>query len=328
MDRLVASILNAWPSQFATTNLSVTVALSGGVDSVSLLHLLFTIVQFQHLPYKIKLEAIHINHGISPNAISWENFCQNFCDQLGISLKICRHQVQKNGGESLENNARKIRYQEFLQHESDIIILAHHKFDQIETTLSQIFRGSDIHNIAAMRSITRRDDKIFWRPLLSYTKTDLEEYAQRNNLSHITDESNNDTSYLRNFIRNDILPRLIKWDKNIENKILNINVQIQNTLELTDEIAQTDYSICKSSLDDNINSLNASVFKELSSLRQHNLLNYYILHNSQPLPSTLQIREFIRQINNCKIDKSPRLELSKTHALIMSKNTIFILKNP
>lgn len=320
MDKLVAEIIHAWPNNFATNNrYSITVALSGGVDSVAFLHILSTIAQISPFSNQLNLDAIHINHGISKNAIEWEEFCLQLCNNFNIRLTIKRHVVTKSGGESLENNARLIRYNEFMQHSTDIVALAHHKFDQIETTLSQIFRGSNLHNIAAMRPITFKANKIFWRPLLNCTKEQLEEYAQRNGLAHITDESNFDSKYLRNFIRHDIIPKLITWDKHIEDKILKINEQIQNTLAITDEIAQNDYETCQSN-----NQLNASKCKKLSVFRQYNLLNYYIIQNNQPLPSTKQLKEFTRQISTCSMDKSPQLKLSIAASLVMKKQVIFI----
>jgi tRNA(Ile)-lysidine synthase len=314
MDLLVAKSIKEWPTELAT-NLSYTVALSGGVDSVVLLHILHNI-----LNAKNTLDVIHINHGISPNADSWSKFCQDLCISLKLKLKICNHTVSKTGGESLENNARKVRYSEFFSHKSDVIVLAHHKTDQVETTLSQIFRGSDLHNIAAMRKLTKKQDKIFWRPFLDISKNELEEYAKRNNLRHITDESNIDNQYLRNFIRNNILPQLQAWDKNIEKKILKTNEYIQNSVALSDEIASNDLEQIKTSQSE----ISFSKFTNLSNHRQINLISYFILQQSLPLPSNSQIEEFIRQINTCNIDKSPKLKIGDKHEIKKQKQYIII----
>lgn len=323
MDELVAAVVAKWPKE-AALNLSFTVALSGGVDSVVLLHLMHEIMHIIHKEQKIaySLDVIHLNHNISPNAAKWAIFCQNFCNSLNINLKLCNVQVNKNGGESLENNARKARYVEFFKHPTDVIILAHHKMDQVETTLSQIFRGSDLHNIAAMKEISYKQNKIFWRPLLNFTKADIEEYAKRHTLNYITDESNTDCKYLRNFIRHDILPSLIKWDKNIILKILNFNTQVQDDMVLKNEIATDD--IKNVTENEKENSIDLTKFKQLSTIRQHNVLSHFILAQNLPLPSSKQTWEFIRQVNTCKIDRLPRLKLGHNHEIIMRKKTIFI----
>ena len=363
MNQLVASVLDSFQQNFATKeNLSFTIALSGGVDSVVLLHILHEIFKmdsrlrgndsstrrnnntnesgsntlvnakvsskstkaiFQHNPEnQFSLEAIHINHGISPNSKVWANFCANWCKELNIPLKICNHVITKSGGESLENNARIIRYTEFTQHSSDVIILAHHKTDQVETVLSQIFRGSDLHNIASMRSVTQKQNKIFWRPLLNINKNDLEAYAKEHGLQYITDESNSDKSYLRNFIRNDVIPLLKDWDEHIAQKILNLQEQVEDTIALVDEIAKIDLDRVMNHTQDFIE---LDKFKILSTLRQTNLLKFFILSQDLPLPSKRQIDEFVRQINTCQLDRSPKLAIGKNHHLQMRKKLISIL---
>lgn len=346
MDKLVAEIIKSYPHNFAADT-SITVALSGGVDSVALLHILNTITVNHYLAIKIHLDAIHINHGISANAMTWAKFCKNLCQDLNIQLTVSEHKISKNGGESLENNARIIRYKEFYKHPSNVIALAHHRTDQVETTLAQIFRGSDLHNIAAMRTLTQKQNKTFWRPLLNLTKHDLEEYVTRNNLTHIIDESNTDNQYLRNFIRNKIIPELTSWDRHIETKILRINEQIQDNLALTDEIAENDLQVCcrhydtkynapehvynsreinchSSTIWNPLNQIDYNKFIALSNLRQNNLLNYFILRQNKPLPSNKQITEFIRQLNTCQMDKSPSLKLNDTSEIVMQKKVIFI----
>jgi tRNA(Ile)-lysidine synthase len=314
---LVANILANWPVNL-TANLSFSVALSGGIDSVVLLHLMHTIFT-KHFA-DAHLDAIHINHNISPHAGQWADFCGEFCRSLNIDLKVCNVSISKKGGESLENNARQIRYTEFFNHHTDVIILAHHKFDQIETTLSQIFRGSDLHNIAAMRKVTPKQNKILWRPLLDFTKDDLEDYAKFHSLPYITDESNTDCQYLRNFVRHDIWPRLVHWDPDIMPKILNFTTQLQDHLALINEIALADIKLITVAA----HSLDLAQFKQLSSLRQHNVLTHFIRMHDLPLPSNRQTSEFIRQLNTCQIDKSPSLILGKQHKIIMQKNSICI----
>ena len=221
LHKLVQQVQLKWLEQ-VSGHFSYQLALSGGIDSVVLLHILSRVSH----ELNFKLSAIHIHHGLSPNAESWTEFCRELCLKLNVELTIVRHTVTRTGGESLENNARKIRYAAFTQSNADVMILAHHQNDQIESVLSQIMRGSDLHNIAGMRELSTKGQQTYWRPLLNVTRHAIEDYAGEFDLSYITDESNFDTSYLRNFIRHDILPRLLKFDTNMGSKILKLPQQL------------------------------------------------------------------------------------------------------
>lgn len=299
--------------------LRLTVGLSGGVDSVVLLHILAQLNRTQRTT--LNLSAIHINHGISPNAKAWAQFCQKYCAQLHIALAVINHHVIKSGGESLENNARKVRYREFLNNQAQIIALAHQKNDQIETTLSQVFRGSDLHNIAAMHEISCKKNQLIWRPLLDISRDQIENYAQEYKLSYIEDESNHDISYLRNFIRQIILPTLTKFDKDIHNKILKLPQQLQNTLDLVDHLAAVDLEYISTSIN-NQQVIVVEQFKTLSSVRQYNVLAHYLKKHNLMLPTLKQLKEFIHQALNARWERQPSLQLSKTHTIIKSKNYI------
>ena len=312
MDKLQRYVIENWPQDLSD---NLAVGLSGGVDSVVLLHILKSLQQYKDF----KLKAIHINHGISPNANEWESFCQNECKRIGVELLIHRTTITKTGGESLENNARIARYNYFFSSDSDVITLAHHKKDQVETVLSQIFRGSDLHNIASMKPLTKKQDKLIWRPMLNISRNNIEEYAKEFNISYINDESNFDTTYLRNFIRLQVLPLLLEFDKDVEAKILKLPNQLQDILAIVDNIAVCDLD---SVLEDG--SINLNKFKELSAIRQIKALNYYIKTYNIPLPTTRQIDEFSRQALESKWDSTPTLKLTEKFILIKTKNIITI----
>ncbi|MDD3266085.1 MAG: tRNA lysidine(34) synthetase TilS [Burkholderiales bacterium] len=308
------NIIANWPSQL-DGHLHYCIGLSGGIDSVVLLYLFHEIQKIK----PIKLSAIHINHGISPNAKFWADFCIKICQNLKIDLKLSEVNVIKIGGEGLENSARKLRYQEYYHDEADVIILAHHQDDQIETMLSQIMRGSDLHNCAGMQKITTRKHKIFWRPLLDIKKSDLIKYANKNNLNHIEDESNLDIKYLRNFIRNKLMLELNIFDNNIESKLIRSIENIQYHVVLSDELGEDDYNSCN-----DYGKLNKKKFLELSQNRQLNLLSYMIKLSDLPLPSRNKLSEFCRQIKTAALDRHPSLAITNLLSLRLEKQYIFI----
>jgi len=184
----------------------VLVALSGGPDSVALLHILTKIRDNSDLT----LYAVYINHNIRPReAQEEEQFCRDLCDGLGVDLKIIFEDIParaRQAGKGLEEAARDFRYATFErltdEKKLDRIALGHHLDDRVETVLFRIIRGSGLTGLKGM-PITR--GRII-RPLFELTKSEIEQYLSREGLSFRVDESNRDDGFKRNFIRNQLLP--------------------------------------------------------------------------------------------------------------------------
>lgn len=299
VNQLVQRLIKHWPSQL-DGHLHLCVGLSGGVDSVVLLHLLNHVRQIKPLT----LSAVHVNHGLSPFAATWSEFCQNLCSSWGIPITIRSGQVVKEPAQGLENSARKFRYRVYADIAADVIVLAHHQDDQVETILSQLMRGSAIHNLSAMLEVSSRGQKYFWRPLLKITKRQLLEYAHHYGLSHVSDESNDDPRYLRNFLRNQIIPQLVAYDDNVITKMVRSIGSLQQACALNDELAQLDLVTCGGP-----QQILVTEFCCLSSTRQINLLTYYLRQLQLPLPSTRQISEFARQLKESAADRHPQLKV-------------------
>src|SRR5512143_43003 len=125
----------------------ILIGLSGGMDSVVLLHLLHSLAP----RFDWRLSAIHVHHGISPNADAWADFCVDLCRQYGIPLHVERVDVALLRGEhGVEAAARKLRHAAFARLSCDIVALAHHADDQAETLLLQLLRGAGLKGVAAM----------------------------------------------------------------------------------------------------------------------------------------------------------------------------------
>ena len=136
------------------------VALSGGLDSVVLLHLLVRAgKRAGFVP-----EALHIHHGLSPHADDWADFCQNYCDMLGVRLETVKVCVEKNGL-GIEAAARQKRYAAFAEKGFDVLALAHHRDDQIETFMLAVARGGGLRALSAMPAVRPLGENgIIWRP--------------------------------------------------------------------------------------------------------------------------------------------------------------------
>jgi tRNA(Ile)-lysidine synthase len=186
----------------------VAVALSGGIDSVTLLHQL----------KDRGVSAIHVHHGLSPNADRWAAFCRRLCKAWGVPLKVHRVKVLKDG-QGLEAAARKARYEVFAKSGADCIALAHNLDDQAETVLMNLLRGAGVRGARGMAPESSFKGKTLVRPLLEMPREAIVAYAREHRLEWIEDESNADEALTRNFVRRRIGPLLEEkypaWRRNL-----------------------------------------------------------------------------------------------------------------
>jgi tRNA(Ile)-lysidine synthase len=208
-------LLNVEPAVLAPLRgKRVAVGLSGGVDSVVLLHVLHELAP----RYGYKLSAIHVNHGLSPNAGDWQKFCSAFCLELEIPFKAVRVKVQKQG-RGLEAAAREARRAAFTGVRADAIALAHHLDDQAETVLFNLLRGTGLEGASGMPVQGRLGRKLLLRPLLEVPRSAIRAYAAEHRLGWIEDESNADEGLTRNFIRRRVGPLLAskfpRWQESL-----------------------------------------------------------------------------------------------------------------
>jgi tRNA(Ile)-lysidine synthase len=176
----------------------IAVGLSGGVDSVVLLHQLRN-------NSKAQLRAIHVHHGLSPNADAWADFCRRLCKRLAVPLRIEKVSVQRRG-EGLEAAAREARYAAFKKEKAEVIALAHNLDDQAETVLMNLLRGAGARGASGMAEHSRLGRKVLWRPLLGKTRKEILAYARKHKLEWVEDESNANEALTRNFIRLSVGP--------------------------------------------------------------------------------------------------------------------------
>jgi len=180
--------------------LKVVAGLSGGLDSVVLLHLL------KGEP-GIELAAVHVHHGLSRNADAWARFCRQLCRKLNVPLQVRRVTVRK-AGKGLEAAAREARYAVFLKARGDVVALGHHLDDQAETVLMNLLRGAGLRGASGMAAQTPLGSKYIVRPLLAVPREAIAAYARDHKLEWIEDESNSDEALTRNFIRRRVAPLL------------------------------------------------------------------------------------------------------------------------
>lgn len=192
----------------------VAVGLSGGLDSVVLLHLLRGLAP--RIGYR--LSALHVNHGLSANAGEWQRFCAKLSRDLGVPFKAVKVVVKKDG-RGLEAAAREARRAAFLKTDAQAIALAHHLDDQAETVLLNLLRGAGRAGASGMPAVGRLGRKKLLRPLLGVPRSAIRAYAARERLAWVEDESNADESLTRNFLRRRVAPlleaRFPRWRDNL-----------------------------------------------------------------------------------------------------------------
>ena len=243
----------------------IAVAFSGGLDSSVLLHSLVSIPEF-----KEKVFAIHVNHGLSPNSKSWIKHCDKFCSGLGVNFIPLT--IELENSKTNENILRKARYEALFSclKQGDVLCTAHHQDDHIETILFRILRGTGIKGLAGIEKYSQMEGIDLIRPLISYSKKDLLDYADKFEVNWIEDESNEDLSISRNFIRKKVIPNLKNdnWPE-YKNSISYLSSKAKEANEILDEIAYLDLKLCAS---ESLDRLSILKIKELSHARAMNVL--------------------------------------------------------
>ena len=210
---LVPQALDASLVRAGVRRNSVCVALSGGVDSVVLLHGLAAIAG----RFRLELSALHVNHGLSPSAYAWEHHCRTLCRRLRIPLTVRRVRVPARRRQGLESAARNARYAALSSARSEFIALAHQLDDQAETVLLNLLRGAGLRGAAAMPEtgpLPTLDEAAAetapraLRPLLSVPREAIVGYAIEHRLHWDEDESNADEALSRNWLRRSVGPML------------------------------------------------------------------------------------------------------------------------
>jgi tRNA(Ile)-lysidine synthase len=270
------------------------IAFSGGLDSSVLMHLIVKANQQLAVPKTII--ALHINHQISTFANDWEHHCKTVCEALKIDFIAERVDISTSG-KGFEAAAREARYkvfEEFVK-EGDILLMAHHANDQAETFLLRLMRGAGVLGLSAMRAERALGSGQLWRPLLDFSRVDLETYAKANNLQWVEDDSNASIDFDRNFLRHQLMPIfLARWPQAIK-QLQATSARLEQAQKLLDDLAAIDFQ----GLDERPERYGQSVaYKKCSALsadRLTNVLRYWCDKNGFSVPSADQLSQIHAQ---------------------------------
>jgi len=269
------------------------IGLSGGIDSVVLLHVLVRQLRWP----LTQLSATHVNHQLSPHAARWVAFCTRYCRRLGVPLRIAKVDVAR--GNSTEAAARAARYGVFASGGAELVVLAHNRDDQAETVLLQLLRGAGPRGLAAMPELKAAAGGMpaVLRPLLDVPRADIAAYARTQRLRWVEDESNRDRTYLRNFLRHDVMPVLLAKVPGADITLARAARHQAEASALLDVLAAQDLG--DAAVTDR---LLLAPLTALGVQRGRNVLRYFLRCHGVAMPDADHLDELLRQATTARRD--------------------------
>ena len=273
----------------------LVLGLSGGIDSVVLLHVLLE----HQRSHPFTLACVHVHHGLSPHADAWAGFCEQLCRAKGISISVHRVSLNRFDPAGLEAAARAERRKLFACMDADFVLTAHHQNDQAETLLLQLLRGAGPKGLAAMAEMQHCDGwrAALLRPFLSVSREDIAHYARQHALAWVEDESNTDTAYSRNYLRHALMPLLsARFPAAVPTLARGAGLQAEAS-ELLQDLANIDAkpSVAGERLD-------CERLAGLSLPRARNLLRWFIDRQGLRMTSERRLDEGLRQLLHASHD--------------------------
>jgi len=292
----IAALVPAYP------NVSLCVALSGGVDSTVLLAAL---AGSRSKP--ARLRALHVDHGLRPASKEWAQHCRALGRRLHVPLKILTTTVERTRGESLEAAAREARYRLLANalEPGEVLLTAHHGDDQLETVLLQLFRGSGLPGLAGMPALAPFAEGWLVRPLLSRSREELEAWAREHELTWVDDDSNADAQLDRNYLRLHVLPLIRERWPGSPAAVARSARHAAEAQALLDALALADVDRSRYG-----ESLSVKTLRTLPSDRRRNALRFWITRAGYLAPDTRRLGEIAGTLLDARPDANPSVEWS------------------
>jgi tRNA(Ile)-lysidine synthase len=307
---------------------NILVGFSGGVDSTVLLYILSNFTD-------VNLRAIYVNHSMSKNSFYWNEFCLNFCNENNIEYIHEIVKVKKEKRKSTEAIARDKRYQSYDKHlkDGETLFLGQHSDDQVETVLLQLFRGTGVSGLSGMPSFSDYKKWTIARPFITetinnkmITKEDIEHFASDYNISHIVDESNFNNKYRRNFLRNEIIPKLKNEFGNINKTISKTALNCKKAKINSDKHIETMYFNCMAIYENSIFSLSTSKLKDYNENDMIEIIRFWMSKEyNQKSASLNKLKEIVKFLRNANNDNN--FEIKWGENTLKFKNNILFVSN-
>lgn len=307
-------------------NDSIVIGVSGGPDSICLLHILNEIKN----ELNFKIYVAHINHMIRKEADSETEYVKEFCKNLGIECYIKRIdvvEIANNLKRGTEETGRQIRYEFFNEilekTNSNKIATAHNNNDKVETILMNILRGSGTSGLKGIEAIR---DNMYIRPLINTSREEIEEYCEINKLEPKIDESNNENIYTRNKIRNIVIPYIKQeFNPNIIKTINRLSEVANEENEYLNKVTENEFNELLLEKANNSYVLNLKAFNKLELVIKRRVILYTIneLLSSTTGIEKVNIDDIIKLCNNNIGNKY--LSPIKNLKVLVKKGKIFFI---
>jgi tRNA(Ile)-lysidine synthase len=262
-------------------NASVAVAVSGGRDSMALLHCLATAAQ----PHGVDVWALHVHHGLQAQADEWAAFVERTCKRWaskGLPLHFAMQRLTDKParGQSIEAWARAGRYAALaamaLEAGCEVVALAHHRADQAETFLLQALRGAGAAGLASMPASAFREGIAWARPWLEQPREAIEAYVRMHRIRYVDDASNADPRFARNRLRLEVMPALRAAFPDAESALADAALRAARASELIGEVAQVDVAAVREA-----DVLVLERWRQLSEVRQRECLRAWLAPHAE-----------------------------------------------
>lgn len=275
------------------------IGFSGGLDSTALLHTMALIVR--EMP-QFAVRAIHIDHQLQSASTSWREHCEAQCAALGVAIVCEPVELDRSFPEGVESAARAARYAAFRRHlqSGEILLTAHHADDQLETVLLALVRGSGLAGLSAMPPIKPFAAGWHMRPMLDFTRSQIVNWAHAANLHWISDPSNAESRFDRNYLRSELVPVLRRRWPAVARNASRSAAHLSEAQQLL--AAQADADLQRAMVE---RCLGMQVVRELPSGRRRNLLRRWLAVQGARMPSTRKLAGLEHDILTAHADRIP-----------------------
>jgi tRNA(Ile)-lysidine synthase len=299
----------------------LVVAFSGGVDSRILLECAARFAFEQQR----QCVVVHVHHGLSDNADLWSQRCVEWCQEKQLSCVVEKVQLELMAGDSVEERARQARYQALAKHlePGDLLLTGQHADDQVETFLLALKRGSGPKGLSAMAQCTPFAQGFLLRPLLSVARSEIELAARQLSLEWVEDESNLDTRYDRNFLRQEVLPKITQRWPGFAGAVQRSAHLCAEQESLLDELLSP---VLESALQAD-HSLALAVLCQQSEQARLRLLRMWLASLGQPMPSRQNLQILWQQVALAKVDANPILQLGQGQVRRFNQRLYFVAQS-
>jgi len=280
------------------------VAFSGGLDSTVLLHALAAAIR-EHPAGVYALRAVHIDHKLQLHSADWCRRCADVATEAGVDFAFRQVRVPPDPPMGIEAAARTVRYQALrsLIEPGEALLTAHHADDQLETLLLALTRGAGVGGLSAMPACQPFGEGWHLRPLLEFTRAELEEWARTQGLSWIADPSNDEGRFSRNYLRHEVIPALRQRWPGIAHSAVRSAGHLGEAGTLLDRLAAADHAVAAVGP-----CLRVEALATLDGQRRRNLLRYWLRLHGARLPSTRKLLSLEHDMLAAQEDRLPCVE--------------------